>query len=254
MNEIKSLKKVDQRSCEEKQSVPWCAGCGIGAVANAFVDAVRESKLNDDPFIYTGNGCASRIPEVLNLEHRMVGDSLFIDAIIGDREKEKENKRRAVVFLDNADIMLSALSDWHDLQECANILIIHVNNSMFVESANSYFANTPFIRRSARHGDLPFNVPALAISCGACFVARWTPFRVGWLKYSMIDALAKRGFSYIEVLTPCVIFQPQSNMLRSAAERMAFYQNITEFTDNDNAVRLDIRGKSKIAIGTFVDK
>ena len=244
---------VDQRFKDETLPTSWCAGCGIGAVASTFIEAVREAGLADNSLIlYSGIGCASRIPEVLNFDNRTAADSLFISTIAVDREKNAD--RKAVVFLDNADIMYSGLSDWDGLGTSSDILFIHMNSLLFIESENRMYTNTPFIRRTADHGDLPFNMPAVAISHGARFVARWTPLRIGWLKYSIIDALSKEGFSYIEVLTPCVVFKTRSNMIRSAADRILFYDHITKFNDQLDYNVLDLRNPDKILVGLFVNK
>lgn len=252
MNSCPSPGQFNQRLQTEMLPTAWCAGCAIGAVLGIFIEAIRETGIADNALIvYSGIGCTGQMPNFLHITNRFINDSLFIRAIEEDRKKNAHQK--AVVFLDNADILYSGLKDWMAPTIMPDVLFIHVNNTIFIETKKRRYANTPFLRRVDEFGDLPFNMPALAISRGARYVARWTPYRVGWLKYSIIEGVAKEGFSYIEIVSPCVIFQAHSSTIRSAAERISFYEKNTEFVDHDTCDDLDLRTSGKLAIGTFIN-
>jgi len=57
---------------------------------------------------------------------------------------------------------------------------------------------------AARYGcyEPAFNLPSLVEAAGASYVARWTTFHVRQLARSMTEMLTKRGFGFIEVLSP----------------------------------------------------
>ncbi len=238
---------------QELLPTAWCAGCGIGSVAGIFAEAVKEKGITADALaLYSGIGCASRIPDTLDIAHCRISDSMFINAL--GRSCDSNNGKKAVVFLDNADIMYTGLEDWVHLDAGQDMLFIHTNNLIYVETANGVYANTPFARHTTGKSVLPFNMSGLAIEHGARFVARWTPLQIGWMKFSIIDALGKNGFSYIELLTPCVVLKPDSSVVLSAADRMLFYDRITRFSDPLDCQALDLRCPSKIAVGLFADR
>jgi 2-oxoglutarate ferredoxin oxidoreductase subunit beta len=49
----------------------------------------------------------------------------------------------------------------------------------------------------------PFNLVALVASAGATMVSRWTVMHPTQLKNSIKRGLTKKGFSFIEVISPC---------------------------------------------------
>ena len=63
----------------------------------------------------------------------------------------------------------------------------------------------------AGNAEPAFNLPHLAASLGAVFVARWTTLHVRQLHKTMLRALQKRGFRFIEVISPCPVGFGKSN-------------------------------------------
>jgi pyruvate/2-oxoacid:ferredoxin oxidoreductase beta subunit len=49
----------------------------------------------------------------------------------------------------------------------------------------------------------PFNLVHLAAGSGAVYVSRWTTAHVRRIRESIKKALTKKGFTFIEVITPC---------------------------------------------------
>ena len=73
----------------------------------------------------------------------------------------------------------------------------------------------------APYGDFehPFNLPYLADACGAVYVARWTAYHVRQLAKAMKEALRKKGFSFIEIISPCPTLYQRRNRLGDGARR-----------------------------------
>jgi len=59
----------------------------------------------------------------------------------------------------------------------------------------------------------PFNLVALVASAGATMVSRWTAMHPVQLKNSIKRGLTKKGFSFIEVITPCTTGYGRLNRL-----------------------------------------
>ena len=160
-----------------------------------------------------------------------------------------------VAFTNNADFLMSSAKDFLDIgRKNANILVLHINNLIYCYTKNEIIPTTPFMRTSADNNfELPFNIPHLAKSSGAKYVARWTSLRAGWLKYSIIDALSKPSFSVVEVILPCVIYNTIDSKIGDGVDRMKFYSDNSIMKQYETTEKLDLRSQREIIIGKFVD-
>lgn len=233
----------------------WCPGCGIGTVLYALLSAVQSTSLDPGMVrIVTGAGCAGKINEMLTLKTISVKNGLVIDRAL--RALKKEPLSTVVAILSNPDFLLSGARDF--IRSCKKndrIIAIFINNFIYATSRDHIRPITPFMRSSfdGKH-ELPFNIPSLANSCGASYIARWTPLRAGWLKYSLIDAFNCPAFSVIEVVSPCLIFEVNNGRIRDTVERMNFYNENTNMDERDAWEKLDLRAHGKIVIGKLKDK
>ena len=192
----------------------WCPGCGIGTIVYTFVQAVEEMNAELDKIcVVSGIGCTGKIAEYLNFGSHKTTDSNLI-AYAADLAAKKPDLK-VIAFTNNADYLVSSAKDFLDIgKKRANLLVIHINNIIYCITENVAIPTTPFMRASAENDfELPFNIPHLAKSSGAEYVARWTPLRAGWLKYSIIDALSKRALSVIEVVSPCLVYYTFANKI-----------------------------------------
>jgi 2-oxoglutarate ferredoxin oxidoreductase subunit beta len=100
-----------------------------------------------------------------------------------------------------------------------------------------------------------FNLPHLAASLGAVFVARWTSLHVRQLEKAMRRAMEKDGFTFIEVLSPCPVGFGKSNDIGEGLDEMWLYRNNCEVDPGIDLSRagIDMKHDSTIALGNFVD-
>jgi len=89
--------------------------------------------------------------------------------------------------------------------------------------------------------DEPLNIPHLARSSGAVYVARWTLLHENDLSLSMIEALGKTGFSVIDVIS-------------NEPERLDFYFKNSEIRNGEDTVNVKIEPDEKICLGKFIDR
>jgi len=66
-------------------------------------------------------------------------------------------------------------------------------------------------------------LPSLVEAAGASYVARWTTFHVRQLARSMTEMLTKRGFGFIEVLSPCPTLYQRRNKMGDGLDAMKAY-------------------------------
>jgi 2-oxoglutarate ferredoxin oxidoreductase subunit beta len=233
----------------------WCPGCGIGTIVYTFVQAVEEMGLESDKIcVVSGIGCTGKVAEYLKFKSCETTEGNVINHAANLAAKNPDKK--VVAFTNNADFLISNAKDIRDIgRKNANILVLHINNLIYCHTKNEVIPTTPFMRTSADNNyEVPFNIPHLAKSSGARYVARWTSLRAGWLKYSIIDALSKPRLSIIEIILPCVIYDTIGSKIGDGVDRMKFYIDNSIMKQYEATEKLDLRSKREIIIGKFVDK
>jgi len=233
----------------------WCPGCGIGTAVYNFFEACKEKSIDrEDLYIISGVGCTGKIPEILCFSSSAETDGHIIEK--ATRIDENNPDKKIVVFLNNADFLISGGEELKKAKKRElNILIIYINNFIYALSKDRAFPMTPYMRQST-HGnfEIPYNIPYMACSLGASFVARWTPIRAGWMKQSFVESFSVKGLSLIEVISPCLIYDANTGRILDPVERMAFYNDNSEIQFWVPLENLDIRRQKKIIIGKFLDK
>jgi 2-oxoglutarate ferredoxin oxidoreductase subunit beta len=238
---------------------PFCAGCGLFSINDAFLRAVHESGYKDlTKFCFTsGIGCSSWIPSpyymadsVHTLHGRSIPPATSIKLIRPDLN--------VVVFGGDGDIVGIGLSHFvHAARRNTDILVIMGNNMVYGMTGGQVAPTTPFNTRTTTspYGSYehPIDAAKLAAAAGAAYSARWTTAHLNELKESIKKALQMQGFRFIEVITHCP----------TAYGRKAGFKDIAEMLRNykENAVTVeqaetmsDDELERKIVIGEFVSK
>jgi len=233
----------------------WCSGCGIGLVVHTFIQTLKYLRFDLNKLcVVSGLGCTGKIAEYLNLPSFITTNSNLFE--YAGQLKSKNAGSKIIVFSNNADFLVSGAKDFIEIgKKNIDLTVIHINNIIYTITENGIFPNTPFRRMVTGQSDeLPFNIPHLAKSCGAQYVARWTPLRAGWLMYSIIDTILKGNFSVIEVVSPCVTYYANRDQMGDAVERMAFYDHFAIMKPGESTENLDLRAHDRLIIGKFLDK
>jgi 2-oxoglutarate ferredoxin oxidoreductase subunit beta len=99
----------------------------------------------------------------------------------------------------------------------------------------------------------PFNIPYLAAASGAVYVARWTALHVRRLQKSLQAALTKRGFSFVEVISPCPTLYGRWNKQRTGLAQMEYYHDHGVIKHGLDPKEADIVLGGEIIEGEFVN-
>jgi len=185
----------------------WCAGCGLGIILHAYVDALKDSGLDLDKVVtVSGIGCAGRISGYVNTDafHTTHGRALpFATGISVSRPELK-----TVVISGDGDLFAIGGNHLiHAARRNVDMLVICSNNFNYGMTGAQYGPTTPQNTKTptSPYGSVenPFNLVALVASAGATMVSRWTVFHVYQLKNAIKKGLSRKGFSFIEVISPC---------------------------------------------------
>jgi 2-oxoglutarate/2-oxoacid ferredoxin oxidoreductase subunit beta len=235
----------------------WCPGCGIGTVFGCVLSAIQKSGLPlDDIAMVSGIGCTGRMAGYLNLDSFHTTHGRAIPFATG----LKLARPQGTVLVASGDGDLLAIGGNHFIHAARrnmDLTVICVNNLNYGMTGGQVAPSTPFGARTTTTpvGNIeePFNFCSLAAECGATYVARWTSLHVRWVTDSLVEAMGKKGFSFVEILAPCPTTFGRRNRLGSGADLAQFFHErsvVRNGIDPRDAV-LDF--DKHLVVGKFVD-
>jgi len=236
----------------------WCPTCGIGTVVKCFTSALEQSKLDlDKVSIVSGIGCPGRVAGYLKLDafHTTHGRAIpFATGL-------KLGRPELLVTVFSGDGDLAGIGGNHFIHAARrnmDLLVILVNNFIYGMTGGQNAPTTPISARSSTmpfgNFERPFNIPHLAASCGATYVARWTALHIRRLTKSMTEGLQRKGFRLIEVIAPCSTLYARLNKLGTGLDLMRFYHDKAEVRHGADTRELDIGFQDRVVCGKFVDQ
>ncbi|MBN2341990.1 MAG: 2-oxoacid:ferredoxin oxidoreductase subunit beta [Deltaproteobacteria bacterium] len=234
----------------------WCPGCGVGTSVNCFTRAIEKVGMDLDKLhVVSGIGCTGRVAGYINVDsfHTTHGRALaFATGLSLSRPDSK-----VVVYSGDGD--LTAIGGNHLIHAArrnVDMTVICVNNYTYGMTGGQVTPTTPdkALASTAPFGnyEYTFNVPHLAVSSGATYVARWTVFHVRQLTRAMTKALRHKGFSFIEVLSPCPTLYMRRNKLGAAVNLMEYFKENAVVQDGADTATVGLESGETI-IGEFVN-
>jgi len=236
----------------------WCPGCGIGTVVTSFTEALKKSKLDlDKVVVVSGIGCTGRVAGYVKLDSFHTTHGRAVPFATGLKLANPE--LNVVVFSGDGDIAgIGGNHFIHAARRNMDITIICVNNFNYAMTGGQVAATTPLGANAstAPYGnfEFPFSLPYLADAAGATYIARWTALHLRRVTKSIQEALSRRGFSFIEVITPCVTLYARRNRLGDGLNLLKYYYDNSEIHHGADTRTLDISYQGKLVVGKFVDK
>ncbi|KPK76768.1 MAG: 2-oxoacid:ferredoxin oxidoreductase subunit beta, partial [candidate division Zixibacteria bacterium SM23_73] len=207
----------------------WCPTCGIGTTVTSFVDALERTEIPLEKIcVVSGIGCTGRVAGYIKLDSFHSTHGRAIPFATGLKLANPELK--VVVFSGDGDIAgIGGNHLIHAARRNMDMVVICVNNFIYAMTGGQVAATTPLTANTSTspYGNFeqPFNLPHLAASCGAVYVARWTALHVRRLAKSISEALNKKGFSFIEIICPCSTIYARRNKLGDGLSLMQFYHD-----------------------------
>jgi 2-oxoglutarate ferredoxin oxidoreductase subunit beta len=236
----------------------WCPGCGIGTTVNCFARALLDSGADLDRLVVvSGIGCAGRVAGYLRLDSFHTTHGRAIPFATG--LKLANPALQVVVYSGDGDLFAIGGNHFiHAARRNVDIKVICVNNLIYAMTGGQTAPTTPLraVTTTAPYGcaEPAFNLPYLAESAGASYVARWTTFHVRQLARSMAEVLAKKGFCFIEVLSPCPTLYQRRNRLGDGLDTMRYYKAHSKTRHGAPARDVALAFEGDVIVGKFVDR
>jgi 2-oxoglutarate/2-oxoacid ferredoxin oxidoreductase subunit beta len=241
---------------EEMMPHIWCPGCGNGIVLNCFTHALDELKTDLDKLvIVSGIGCIGRTAGYINTDsfHTTHGRALAFATGVKLANPDLE----IVIISGDGDLFAIGGNHFiHAARRNIGIKVLCVNNLNYGMTGGQSGPTTPIdsVTPTSPYGNIenPFNLVHLGAASGATYVARWTTLHVRRLTLSLKKMLQKKGFSFIEVLSPCPEIYGRHNKMRSGLEMMSWFKKASVIENFSDPSKAEITAE-RIVVGEFVD-
>lgn len=235
----------------------WCSTCGIGVSVNCFAKALEKCQIPlDRVAVVSGIGCTGRVAGYVKTDSFHTTHGRAIPFATG--LKLGNPKLKVVVFSGDGDLV--AIGGNHLLNAARrniDLTVICINNFNYAMTGGQLASTTPegSILSTSPFGNFehPFNLPFLAESVGAVYVARWTSLHIYNQTNSMIEALRKPGFSFIEIIAPCPTIFERQQKFGDGLDRLRWYCDNSDIKNGANTKDVDIGLRDRIIVGKFVD-
>ena len=205
---------MEPKDLNTKEENTWCPGCAnfgiLQATKEAISELTNEKKIKvKNVTIVSGIGCHAKIYDYLNTNAFYSLHGRVLPTCFGI--KIGNPKLTVIGFGGDGDTYAEGISHFiHNCRYNLDMTMIVHNNQVFALTTGQFTPTSEkgFISASSPLGikESPLNPIELALVSGATFVARGYATDVKHLKNLIKEAINHRGFSFIDVLQPCLTF------------------------------------------------
>jgi 2-oxoglutarate ferredoxin oxidoreductase subunit beta len=230
----------------------WCAFCGDYAVLTSLYQVFQQKDLAPEEIVLvSGIGCSSRLPHFVKAYgfHGVHGRTLPTAMGI-----KLANPRITVIAVagDGDGFGIGLGHFIHTARRNPDLTYLVMDNSLYAQTKGQISPTTcPHrITPSTPYGaqEEPINPIALAILSGATFVGRAYSGKPELLTDLMLQAIEHPGFALIQIVSPCVTFNP-TDTYRSLTQKSYL---IPDHPLEDKAKALELaQSDDRIALGLF---
>jgi 2-oxoglutarate ferredoxin oxidoreductase subunit beta len=188
----------------------WCPGCGDFGVLKSLKEAILELNIpSHDVLVVSGIGCSSNLPGFLHAYgvHSLHGRALPVatGALLAN------HKLHVIAVGGDGDGYGIGVGHFlHAMRRNLNLTYIVMDNEIYGLTTGQTSPTTTegHKTKSTPRGNVerPIQPLALALTAGATYVARGFSGNPKQLTDLMVQAIAHKGFSLIDVFSPCVTF------------------------------------------------
>jgi 2-oxoglutarate ferredoxin oxidoreductase subunit beta len=191
----------------------WCPGCGNFPILNAakevFAELIKEGVKKENIVLVSGIGCHAKIVDYINVNSVYALHGRGIPVMTGI--KLADDKMIPVGFFGDGDAYAEGMEHLiHAAKRNSNITVLIHNNNVFALTTGQV---TPTSAKGQTDHSTPFGNPeeplnmiSLMLEANATFVARTYAGNPSHMKKTIKEAIKHKGFSFVEILQPCVTY------------------------------------------------
>ncbi len=197
-----------------------CQGCGHNSISNQIVAALYENNIvPEDVIKFSGIGCSSKSPTYFlnrsfgfnGLHGRM--PSVATGALFGD------HSLKGVGISGDGDTASIGMGQFkHIMRRNVNMLYIVENNGVYGLTKGQFSATAEVglqLKHQGTNPYMPVDICFEALASNATFVSRSFAGNPKQVKELLKAALSHNGLAVLDIISPCVTFNNQSNAFHS---------------------------------------
>ena len=186
----------------------WCGGCSIGIVFKQLTFILEEIQMpKDELVVVSGIGCSGRAAGYFNVDSVHVTHGRAIPVAEGIKRGNK--KLKVIIFSGDGDLTgIGGNHLLHAARRDIDITVICINNETYgmtggqmapttklgTKTLTSAFGNTYY----------PINIQGIITSNPRHFYARSSAYQLNHLKKSLKQAIAWKGFAFVDTISYCI--------------------------------------------------
>ena len=228
----------------------WCPGCGHFFVLRALTKALAWLQIPHEQIgLISGIGCSSRLPAYMSVYgfHGVHGRALALAAGL------KVARPELTVLVAGGDGDGYSIGGNHFLHACRrnmDMTYIVMDNEVYGMTKGQPSPTTApdWHSKLAPQGTgiNAFNPLGIALGAGASFIARGYAGDPNGLTQILTQAIQHKGFSLVEIKSPCVTFRPEQKAWQKTMRSM----NV-ETTDDKQIAAQHLAGSDGFDTGIF---
>ena len=241
----------------------WCPGCWnfqiLAGVKDVISEQIAKGKKKEDFAIVSGIGCHAKIFDYINLNGINTLHGRVLPTCLG--MKIGNPNLNVIGFSGDGDAYAEGMEHLiHAARYNSDFKYFVHNNQVFALTVGQ---PTPTTERNFKDKTTPLGVKIaplnpikIMLASGAGFVARVYAEREQ-IEYVFKEALKHRGFAFIEVIQPCLIFHPDTeykSKFYSLEDVKHDKTNFEQAWKRAQEFDYDIPHTEKIPIGIFYQK
>lgn len=238
-----------------KNEITWCPGCPnhciLESVKLMLAKLISEGSKQENFVMVTGIGCHAKIFDYLNISGIYGLHGRVLPTCLG--VKLGNPNLTVLGFAGDGDTYAEGMEHFiHAGRYNANMtFIVHDNQSFSLTTGQATPTSQQGYKNKAQpfgEFNFPLNPLKLALAAGMSFIARANARDIKHTAEIMEKAVKHKGFSFVEIIQDCLIFNPEIN------NKDKLMYKITDNRDKEKAMKLaeewDYNGKNgKIPLG-----
>jgi 2-oxoglutarate ferredoxin oxidoreductase subunit beta len=235
----------------------WCEGCGDGIVLKAILRAINNIGFEKDKIaMVSGIGCSSRTPGYVdfNTLHTTHGRAI---AFATGVKMARPELNVIVVTGDGDATAIGGNHLIHAARRNIDMTVLLYNNNIYGMTGGQVSPTTPIgdFATTAPYGGIEntFNISGLVVAAGASFVARSTTYHANSLGRMIEKAIRKKGFSLVEIITPCPTAYGKINKLGRGKDMLFQQKNQSVSIEKAKNMSAD-ELQGKIITGIIIER
>lgn len=231
----------------------WCPGCGDFGFLNAMLKAMEELQLQpENTALCSGIGCSSRLPGYIKAYSFNGIHGRVLPFATGVKMSRPETTVIAVGG-DGDGYSIGAGHIGHAARKNIDITYVVLDNNIYGLTKGQASPTTPLgvKTKTTYYGNMgtTLNPVRMLIAYKASFVARTFSGDPKHVQKMLVEAIQHPGFSFIEVLSPCVTFRG-SDQFKLIREKVVYLDDDRDLSDEVKAFDI-ANDEDKLTLGVI---